>query len=1080
MKQKILILLIVLLSLNIRVTAQTSTKLFGRVTDSADNKPLHGATVTIKATAASTLTNDNGEFNLTTTGVRGFLIVTYVGYKTRQIDFNENHTGAFNIRLTRDESQLKEVSVVSTGYQDIPKERATGSFAQPIKEMYDDRVSTDVLSKLNGITSGLVFNANTTEAQNGLDISIRGRSTIFANDQPLIVVDNFPYSGNINNINPSDVESVTILKDAASASIWGVRAGNGVIVITTKKGKMSHPLQIGFNSNLTVFAKPNLNYNPNQLSSSSYIELEKYLFNQGYYDANLSDNTSYPIISPAVQLLAAQRAGTISTADLTTQLNALSQINANNQVSKYFYQNATNQQYALSLSGGSDKAIYYFSAGYDEDIASLKDNSNQRITINTQNTFYPVKDLEIAVGLNTVQTNTKIDNTLAQTQPFLFPYSQLADAKGNPLAIPYAYNQSYIQSAPANGFLDWSYSPLQQLGESNNKTRDNDIRFTTGLKYAFIKGLSGEIKYQYDNSNIQNRDYESEKSYYTRNLINQFSILTNGQVTGYNVPIGGVLNLGNNNIVSNNVRAQLNYNLNWKDNSITALAGYELSQTSSEAGGSILYGYNDNDATFTNINPTTYFPINPSGNYAAIQSGLGITNTLDRIRSSFANAAYTYKERYTISGSARIDGSNYFGVATNQKSLPLWSAGGKWDISKEDFYGLSWLPFLDFRTTYGYNGNLDRSITGVTTFQFLNNAPYTNLPYAQISNVGNPDLKWETTGIANLAIDFGSKNNTINGSFEYYLKKETDLLGFKNFPENAGLPFTTLEGNYSDMVGHGFDLSVSTKNLGGAFKWFTTVLISHATDKVTRYDVTPIPSTLVASDGNGTIAAPTVGKPVFGLYSYKWGGLDPANGNPVGYLNGAKSEDYIDINANTPLNDLIYSGSARPTYFGGINNHFAYKGFSLEVQINYKFGYYFRKPGLNYYNITAAQTSFLPVNRQFDDRWMKPGDETITNVPSMIYPFSSDRDYFYEYSSINVDNGSNIRLQDISLSYDFKKSKYLGLPFNSLKLFFYANNIGILWRANHDGLDPDAVPAENDITTKPVPKSISFGVKGTF
>jgi len=602
------------------------------------------------------------------------------------------------------------------------------------------------------------------------------------------------------------------------------------------------------------------------------------------------------------------------------------------------------------------------------------------------------------------------------------------------------------------------------------------------LKYTFIKGLSTTVKYQYENSNLQYRDFESQQSYYTRNVINEYSTLTNGVVSGYNVPLGGILNQSNSNTISNNVRGQLNYNLDWKDNSIVALAGYELSQTSSGSNSSTLYGYNDANGTFTNVDAVDAFALNPN-NYATINSGLGTTGTLDRIRSSFANIAYTYKDRYTLSGSARIDGSNYFGVATNQKSLPLWSAGGKWAINKENFYNVSWLPTFDFRATYGYNGNLDRSVTGVTTLQFNSNAQYTNLPYSIISNIGNPDLRWEKTAIANLAVDFGLKDNIVTGSFEYYLKRETDLLGYKSLAENTGIPLLQpLEGNFSDMTGNGFDLSITTRNLNGALKWTTTVLFSHATDKVTRYEAPPnqYAETLVAADGNQTLAAPIVGKPVFGLYSYKWGGLDPANGNPIGYLNRSKSEDYTDINENTPIGSLVYSGSARPTYFGGINNRFGYKGFSLEVQINYKLGYYFRRPTINYYNITGSATSFLSVNRDYNNRWMKPGDEKTTNVPSMVYPFDYDRSYFYEYSSINVDNGDNVRLQDINLSYDFNKSAYPGLPFNTLRLFLYANNIGIIWRANHDGLDPDAVPTSGSNTTMPNPRSISFGFKGTF
>lgn len=1046
----------------------------GEVADTT-GAPLPGATITNITQNKRALTNENGIFLINAQAGDQFT-VSFIGYLTYTFTAREQQPYQ-RIILHSSNSRLEEVVVVNTGYQAIPQERATGSFAQPVKEMYNERVATDVLSKLAGITSGLIFNSNTPAASTGSDINIRGRSTIFANDQPLVVVDNFPYNGDIKNINPNDVESVTVLKDAAAASIWGVRAGNGVIVITTKKGRIAHPMKIGFNASLSLFDKPDLSYNPNQLDAASYIDLEAFLFKQGYYDANLSDATNYPVISPAVELLAAERGGTISGNSLNTQLDGLRKLNINDQLKKNLYQNAADQQYGLNFSGGSDKTSYYFSGGYDHNLPSAKENSYQRITINSQNTFKPVAGLEVTMGLNLVQSKNRIDNTLSNTVNHVFPYSQIADATGRPLPISYGYRDSYIQAAPGNGFLDWSYSPLKDLGAADNRTVNNDIRLTGGLKYTFIAGLSAELKYQYERANIQNRNFEGPGTYLTRNLINQFSILSGGKVTGYNIPLGGILGLSNANTVSNNLRAQLNYTKSWKNNVIAAIAGVEFSQVSSDNNGSSFYGYNNDNTTFANINTTAFYTINPSGNTSTINSGLNIGGALERIRSSFANIAYTYRDKYTLSGSARIDGSNYFGVATNQKSLPLWSAGGKWDIYKENFYTLGWLPLISVRATYGYNGNLDRSVTGITTLLYQSNALYTNLPYSTISNIGNPDLTWEKTGIANFAMDFSSKNNILSGSFEYFFKKETDVLGFKNFPRNAGI--ISLEGNYSDMSGQGFDLSLTSRNLTGRLKWSTTLLFSHATDKVTRYDVIPQASQLVGADGNGTVAVPNLGKPVFGVYSYKWGGLNPLTGNPEGYVNGVKSEDYDAIINNPAINDLAYSGPARPTYFGGLNNRFVYKGFSLDIQINYKLGYYFRKPTI-VYSQASGGTAYLKVNRDYNNRWQKAGDEKTTNVPSIIYPFSGSRDEFYQGSEIAVEKGDHIRLQDISLSYDFSRTKFAALPFSDLQIFIYGNNLGILWKANHSGLDPDAVPGGNDRSTVPAPRSIAFGIKGTF
>jgi TonB-linked SusC/RagA family outer membrane protein len=890
----------------------------------------------------------------------------------------------------------------------------------------------------------------------------------------LIVVDNFPYAGDISNINPNDVESITLLKDAAAASIWGVRAGNGVIVITTKTGKLNQRLRINFNANITVGEKPNLAYNPNQLDAAAYIGLERYLFNQGYYDSNLSNTTTGPIISPVVAALAANKAGSLSNQALESQLSGIGRLNINDQLKNYFYQPLNNQQYALTFAGGSPKTTYFLSTGYDHDISNIRGNDYQRITINSQNTFNPVKNLFITAGINIVQNSLRSDNTLNNIRNRLFPYSQLVDGQGNPIVIPYQYNTNFIQAERNAGFLDWSFNPLNELGTTDNSTKILDVRFLTGITYSFFKGLKLDIKYQYQNADNQNRIYANPATYYTRNLINQFSIVNNGSVSGYNIPLGGILSLSDGKSITQNVRGSLYYDYLEKDHAISILAGYEISQTNSDASSSTLYGYNDELATFSNIDAVTYFNTNPSGG-SSIPSGLGISSNLTRLRSAFANVAYTFKDRYTVSGSARVDGSNYFGVATNQKSVPLWSSGLKWDISKENFYKINWLPVLSIRTSYGYNGNLISSITGVTTFRYLSNAQYTNQRYAQISNIGNPDLRWETTGIGNIGVDFASKNDIITGSFEYYFKKGNDLLGFKSFPENSGI--TTLEGNYANMVGHGIDLMITTHNLRGAIKWNTTILYSRAIDRVTHYDVQPLSNQLLGSSG---ASAPQEGKPVYGIYGYKWGGLDSQTGNPIGYINGMQSQDYASIISNTPVNELTYIGNARPTNFGGINNYFSYKGFGLGFQINYKLGYYFIAPTINYSQISTNGGAFLNVNKDYNIRWQKTGDEYNTTVPSLVYPFSPARDQYYQYSTVNVHNAGNIRLQDISLSYDFSKFKHLKLPFSSLQIYAYANNVAILWRANHLGLDPDAIPGPGDYATTTSPKTIAFGIKGTF
>ncbi|HMI02171.1 MAG TPA: SusC/RagA family TonB-linked outer membrane protein [Pedobacter sp.] len=972
-------------------------------------------------------------------------------------------------------NELREVEIVSTGYQQIPKERATGSFAVVDKKQLDRRVGSEVFSRLEGIASGLLFNKNTVNNYPGnFDFSIRGRSTIYANDQPLIVLDNFPFNGDFNSINPNDVAGITVLKDAAAASIWGVRAGNGVIVIDTKRGKFNRPLNIAFNTNLSVSAKPDLFYNPNYISSSDFIDLETFLFDHGKYDAALSDVSRYPVVSPVVQILDRQRKGQ-SAAETAQQLNVLRGNDIRNDELKYFYRNQVAQQYALSLSGGSAWSSHFFSAGYDQRLSSLVANDNNRFTLNSQNTFMPAKNLEIEAGVYYIRSLSRVDSTMGEASATQFqPYKQFKNIDGQAAIFDRTFSAAYKQAVLDKGFLDWSYRPLDELGKSPFKITNNDVRINSGLKYTFIEGLSAAVKYQYQELDQKTVKYNGIDNYQTRNLINQYAVLTAGGVSGYNIPIGGILYTADGRGVSNNLRFQLGYQKDWAQNSISAIAGYEISSFESDLDKLFKYGYDRPGGTPSAVDTTTVFNLNPTGTGSIVESSEKL-GKVDRIRSSFANAAYTYDGRYTVSGSARIDGSNYFGLKTNQKYVPLWSAGGLWNVNKENFYRLDWLPVLKLRASYGYNGNLDKSTTGVTTFRYSGLDTYTGLPYANILGIGNPELRWEKIGIANFGVDFELRDQVFTGRLEYYFKKGSDILGDKAFPSNTGI--STLRGNYAKMKARGIDVVLTAQNFRGKLGWKTSLLFSAVRDWVSSYD-------MIEPGGiyyvGLTSSKPVLNRPVYGIYSYQSTGLDPLNGDPRGYLKGEISRDYHEIINSATIANIQYHGSARPTMFGGLSNTFAFCRFSLGINISYKFGYYFRKPSVNYYGMYNLSIE-KSMNVDFAERWQKTGDEKFTNVPSLgVYSDDNFRDAFYNNSSATVARGDHIRLQDISLAFDLDRSNWPGIPVKQIQLYFYANNLGIIWKANDFGLDPDLVPSMSNRFVVPEPRSVAFGLKANF
>ncbi len=1077
---KILLPLLVTVFINLQVHAQQRAPfwLFGSVYSATDNKPLPGATIVNEKFNTKAGADKNGRFHIQSADTSGTLRISFVGYKPAMVRFNKNNLDQIEVYLNQDASMLSEV-VVSTGYQTLPKERATGSFVQVDNDLVDRRTSPDVLSRLDGVVSGLLFNRNTEIGQAGQsDISIRGVSTLFANNQPLIVVDGFPYNGDLNNLNPNDVQSITVLKDAAAASIWGTRSGNGVIVITTKKGKRNQPLSVELNANVTVADKPNLYYNPNFLPSSTFIDIEEQLYKAGAYNGDLS--SGYRAVSPVVQILANQKAGLISSTDATSQINAFRNSDVRNDLSKYFYQHAANQQYSLGLKGGNDQSDYYFSLGEDHDLASQVGNSNNRLTLSSYYNFTPVKNLTVNIGYNLVQTNalnnSPVASIITTSKNAIYPYAQLVDAKGNGLPIVHDYSLNYINNTGSGKFLDWNYNPLQELQNADNTTRSLDNRLNFGVNYKFLKHFSVDVKYEYEygTGNAEN-DYNLS-TYYARNLINRYSEIDGSGNLITPIPVGGILQSSENTLNAQQGRAQLNFNDSWNSkNEINAIAGYEISQTINQSNANTAYGFDkDSEISNANIDYLTNYPLNPSGS-GTIPTSLGFTKATNNFVSYFSNAAYTYDNKYTFSLSGRIDKSNLFGVNTNQKAVPLFSTGLAWSLSKESFYHLGWLPELKLRATYGYTGNINTSATAVTTLrQFpANFNPYPNgNPYDFIANPGNPELRWEKDRMINLGVDYGLKDQVLSGSFEYYFKKGTDLFGNSPLAPSTGL--TTFFGNTADIKGQGFDLVLNSINIHTTnFSWTTNFLLSHALDVITQYN-TEINSSSFIQLSNASTISPLAGKALYGIYSYRWAGLTHDTGDPQGYLNGKVSTDYADIISQSSINDMVYNGPARPTYFGSFRNNFAYKNLTLSVNISYELNYYFRRD-----SYTSSSLPWLG-NIDYFKRWQKPGDEANTNVPSFqLPPYTTDRDAFYQYSSVLVDNGDNIRLKDIRLSYELDKSKIKGLPFSHISIYGYADNIGILWRANKDHLDPDLVVGSS-LSSYPIPRTYAIGVKANF
>lgn len=1023
---------------------QQTTTLSGIVKSAEDGSPLVGATIQIVDSPESTKTDEDGNFAITTSQQKGQLRIQYLGFKVTNVDFTSSQTSPFQINLEPEGRLIDEVEI-STGYQKLSPERTTGSFVQLDEELLNRGFSTNILDRLEGVASGVLFNNGTSN----LGFNVRGRSTIMADANPLIVVDNFPYDGDLSTINPNDVASITILKDAGAASIWGVRAGNGVIVITTKKGNLNQPTSITFTSNATIQDKANLLARP-QMSTADMIEVETFLFNRGVFD--WYPDVAFQSISPVQEILFSLRSELISETEANAAIANLSQYDYRRDQEKYYYRQAIHQQHAVNISGGGERNRYMFSVGYDGNRGQLASESDNRITLNAANTYYMLNNrLEANVGINyAINRNNYAANT-ADIIPSRI-YIPLVDENNQP-NVDYPYRKSFIDTVGGGALLDWSRRPLEEFNLYNNQRKMTTAILNTSLKYKINKMLELSALYQYSSGTMQQDNLQDASSYFVRDLVNQFTLVN--QATGALskiVPEGDILDRSHSSFFSHNVRGQLNFEYSVGKHEIVAIAGGELRSHEGAFDRYRYYGYDSEIGALQAMDYVNQYTTIVTGARRSIPFSTATGGTADRSYSFYGNASYIYADKYTLTISGRKDASNLFGVKSNQQVIPLWSIGGSWTLSNEAFYRWEWIPYLRLRMTHGYNGNVDRTVSAYTTAQSVFSNQFA-VNAAQIVNPPNPSLIWERINVRNYALDFSAYKDRISGSIEYYTRHSTDLISFSPLAPSSGV--TQFMGNVADMTARGLDVTLNSINITRqGMQWSTQFLLSYNTDKITNYFAETTPLGLHE------------GKPFSALYSYRWAGLDPETGDPMGYLNGEVSRTWATIVNNDSEESVVYHGTSVPTWFGSLRNTLVYHQFTFSFNLLYKGNHYFRRPTIQYSDLF---TLAAPGHSDFNDRWQQSGDETNTNVPSMLYPGNTTRDRFYNNSEILVEKADLIRLQDIQVSYDMGRKN--GLPFSSLGFNIYLSDLGTIWR--HSAIDPE-------FTDIPQQKSIALGIKATF
>ena len=735
------------------------------------------------------------------------------------------------------------------------------------------------------------------------------------------------------------------------------------------------------------------------------------------------------------------------------------------------YQKAVNQQYAVSVSGGSANLAWLLSAGYDRNLNEINAKFD-RFNFRFANTIKLSDRLKLDAAVYFTKTNSSSGRTgyhelINNKGGGIYPYFQLTDAAGNALPFYKDYRQTYIDTAGGGKLLDWKYYPLTDDQYQTIKTEVLGIIANAGLEYTIVAGITAGVRYQFEQQQTEGISNYSINSYFTRNEINRFSQIDLGTNTLKTIiPKGDIRHLSENKLLSQNLRGQFSFLKTFSLHSINALAGAEIRSIKTTGNSHTLYGYNENILGFSDMDYVTPYPTYITGFEERISSRISLTDRINHFFSLFGNIAYTYNDRYTVYSSIRRDASNLFGVQTNDKWTPLWSAGIGWQVSKEPFYNISFLPNLKFRSSYGFSGNADLSRSAVTTIQYNRANFLTRLINASVSQFPNPDLRWEKIKMFNIGLDFSFKNNRVSGTIDYYQKKGVDLFGEALLDYTTGLSRPTITKNVASMKGNGIDIALQLININKSVKWYTTINFSYAANKVLDYYIPDATGRSLVKEGSSQVI--WKGKSLYSLYSYRWAGLDALTGDPQGFLNGQVMKDYNSLVTPSSPDDLIYNGLSLPPFFGNISNTLSWKGVSVTANIIYKLGYYFRNESISYenlYNRTAGHSDFA-------NRWQQPGDEQSTHVPSMVYPLPSNRDQFYLYNEVLVEKADHIRLQFINLSYDIDKTLWRRLPVKHIQFYIVGSNLGILWRANKNKIDPDY-----KLSAFPPAKSFTIGIK---
>ena len=1052
--------------------------------------PLPGVTVLVGGTTLGTATDGKGEFLLKVPEQESVALhFSFVGMKTRELVFKKGQQ-PLTVVMEEDSESIEEIVV--TGYQQIEKRNLTSSVVTVKTSELQTIGASSIEQMLQGVVPGLSVVNTSASPGAAPKIRIRGTATIAGNADPLWVLDgvilensvpvtaadlNSPdvmnmFNSVIGGINPNDIESITVLKDASATAIYGTRAANGVIVVTTKKGK-ANSFNISYQHTSSISIRPHYD-DFDLLNSKERVALAWENYEDGL---SLWGGTYADGISGLEGLLNSYALGQISKDQLNTMVNKLEEVNTD--WFKILFRNAYTQTHNLSVSGGTEKTNYYISLNYNGeegvDKASEYKNYGGMVKLNTQ--------LFQGVNMGAIVQVDRRDREMYHSSLDLFNYA-VRSSRAIPLREDNGDLHYYIGSVSGRAS---KINVLNELANSGNESTQTDAKGIVNLTVNLYKGLKYEGLFSYASSHSTARDYATEKTAYVATIRGYgYGEGSEDNVKKSPLPYGGVYNETTYEQRSSLIRNGLTYKGSLMDDlSIDVLLGQEFRNTNYKGLTSNIYGY------FHDRGNTFYEPaLGESTGH--LKRNKTTRNLVDRSNISYYGViSAMYDNRYVLNANIRFDGSNLFGSNPKYRYLPLWSVSGRWIISNESFLSDNTLiSNLALRASYGLRGNIVEDSSPSIIAAALPPNAVTGLFEMEIQQAPNPDLKWETTASFNAGLEIALFDNRLSLDIDYYLDKSKDLIAYKGVSSVSG--FSGKYVNYANVTNQGLDVALSGTILKSKdWNWTAAFNMGYVKNEVTKSKSTA--QTKYMEQSVYTPGEVYEGKPVNGMFSYRFAKLD-GKGMPMFYdkdgnVLGVDSDEIV--NFPYDIENLKYEGTRDPMLSGGLNTRVAYKNVSLSMLFAFGLKNVVRLPSRAY---VSAPNSDENANSSIKDRWRPGQDNTGKTIPALssgdgLIMTADDNFYatdWYNLSDATVVPGDYLRFRNLMIEYRLplrwvNKVVIGDKKLSSVTLKFQAQNLFVLADKRLKGYDPETINyTTNAYGSLPLARTFTLGLNVNF